>query len=566
MLDNCEHLLLGCAQLAEALLRACPGLRVLATSREPLRVGAEVIWRVPPLTLPGDATQPLAELARSEAVRLFIERAEAIRPSFAVTAANGAAVAEICRRLDGIPLAIELAAARVGALTPEQIARHLSERFRLLTAGSRTALPRHRTLRALFDWSHDLLSKQAQVVFRRLAVFAGGWTLEAAEAVCGDTEDAVLDLLTDLVDKSLALAVESAGEARFVLLETIREYALERLIASGDASAVGRRHASWYLSLAVTAKPSLMSDENLRAWLACLDQERDNLRAALRWLRESRDVEGALRLVGALWLFWQVHDDLAEGRAEIEAVLALPGVSTYPAASAEARQGAGQIALGLGDLPTARSHLEWVVDYHRGTADRGGLGWALVWLGGVARHQGDFPRAASALQEALAVGRDVADPRVTGWALYGLGITSRLQGKPIGARPLLEESVAVFRRAGWTEQVTAQVIGSLGSVAEDLGDDAEAAARFREALGVLGPAEDRLEIAGAPRKIRQFGDEGEPAGPGPPPHRRRRPTARGDRLTRSAHHARALRPGRWIWPGRSSRWTMPTPSWQRAGR
>lgn len=274
--------------------------------------------------------------------------------------ANGAALAEICRRLDGISLAIELAAARVGVLTPEQIARHLSERFRLLTAGSRTALPRHRTVRALFDWSHDLLSEQAQVVFRRLAVFAGGWTLEAAEAVCGDTEDGVLDLLTDLVDKSLVLAVESGGETRFALLETIREYAHERLTASGDASAVGRRHASWYLALAVTAKPSLMSDENLRAWLTCLDQERDNLRAALRWLRESRDVEGALRLVGALWLFWQVHDHLAEGRAEMEAVLALPGVSTYPAASAEARQGAGQgagqIALGLGDLPTARSH------------------------------------------------------------------------------------------------------------------------------------------------------------------------------------------------------------------
>jgi tetratricopeptide (TPR) repeat protein len=372
----------------------------------------------------------------------------------------------------------------------------LSERFRLLTAGSRTAFPRHRTLRALFDWSHDLLSEQAQVVFRRLAVFAGGWTLEAAEAVCGDTEDAVLDLLTDLVDKSLALAVESAGEARFVLLETIREYALERLAASGDASVVGRRHASWYLSLAVTAKPSLMSDENLRAWLTCLDQERDNLRAALRWLRESRDVEGALRLVGALWLFWQVRDDLAEGRAEIDAVLALPGASTYPAALAEARQGAGQIALSLGDLPTARSHLEWVVDYHRGSADHGGLGWALVWLGAVARHQGEFPRAASALHEALAVGRDVADRRVTGWALYGLGITTRLQGNPIGARPLLEESLAVFRRAGWTEHVTAQVIGSLGSVAEDLGDDAEAAARFREALRVLGSAEDRHEIAG----------------------------------------------------------------------
>ena len=241
VLDNCEHVLPSCASIAEALLQACPRLRILVTSREALRVGPEVVRQVPSLTLPESDAPPSTLLAQSEAVRLFIERAAAVRSGFALTTVNAVAVAEICRGLDGIPLAIELAAARVSALTPQQIVRLLSDRFSLLTAGRRTALPRHQTLRALIDWSYDYLSPSERTFFSRLSVFMSGFTLEAATAVCADSSDArtdVLELLVGLVDKSMLLVEERDGEARYRLLETVREYARERLASSGEADQV----------------------------------------------------------------------------------------------------------------------------------------------------------------------------------------------------------------------------------------------------------------------------------------------------------------------------------------
>ena len=295
VVDNCEHLVEACARLAEALLQACPGLRILATSRELLGVAGETARRVPSLRLPDPSRlrrPPPAEALRGyEAVRLFVDRAQAVQSSFRLTEQNAPAVARICAQLDGIPLAIELAAGRLPALSAEQLAARLEDRFRLLTGGSRTALPRHQTLRAAVDWSHALLREPERVVFRRLAVFAGGWTLEAAEAVCagGAIEaPAVVDLLTQLVAKSLVLAEEHGGAVRYRLLETLRQYAHGQLDDAGEGPGVRARHLTWYLALAERAAPELRGPQQV-AWLDRLEAELDNVRVLLDWsTREGR--------------------------------------------------------------------------------------------------------------------------------------------------------------------------------------------------------------------------------------------------------------------------------------
>jgi predicted ATPase len=321
VLDNCEHLLDACARLAHALLRACPHLGLLCTSREPLGIAGETVWRVPSLPVPaaagpaGGAALPAGgpgaeDLTRYAAVRLFRDRAAAAQPGFAVTAKNATAVAQLCVRLDGLPLALELAAARVRVLPPPQLLARLEDRFRLLTGGSRTALERHQTLQAAVDWSYDLLTDAERTLFARLAVFAGGWTLEAAEAVgAGDGLAAgeVLDVLTRPVDKSLALAeAQPDGTARYRLLETLRQYARQRLAAAAAAARCYERHAAHYLALAEDAGPRTAgaSDPEAHAQLARLEAEFDNLRAALRWWAAWGDAGPGLRLTGALTQFW----------------------------------------------------------------------------------------------------------------------------------------------------------------------------------------------------------------------------------------------------------------------
>lgn len=366
VLDNCEHLLLSCAQVAEALLRACPHLTILATSREPLRIGAEVIWRVPPLPFPPAINSETESngVEGYEAVRLFVERASAARPGFALTTGNAEAVAEICRRLDGIPLAIELAAARVAALPPEHIARHMNDRFHLLTTGSRTTLPRHQTLRALFDWSYDLLSETERILFRRLAVFAGGLTLPAAQAVCETVEQAtnapvcreeVLDLLLGLVDKSLVLVEERDGEMRFRLLETPREYAREKLDASGAAAAVQAAHAAYFATWAGGPDPQpieTVMQRQVALPLATAAGEMDNLRAALGYFLDQGSAEVGLGLAARIYHLWFLHGPRTEGRAWLRRLLALPdyGQDTSRAAAFFA---VGWLALFQGDLTEA---------------------------------------------------------------------------------------------------------------------------------------------------------------------------------------------------------------------
>jgi predicted ATPase len=323
VLDNCEHLVTACAELAAALLTGCPELRILATSREALGLVGEVAWPVPPLSLPDElpanGRPSVAVVSRSEAVQLFVARAQERQPGFALTAENAGAVVRVVRRLDGLPLALELAAARLGALTVAQVAQRLDDRFRLLTGGSRAALPRQQTLRATLDWSHDLLCEEERAVLRRAAVFAGGWTLEAAEAVCAAdavAPEAVLDLLAGLVAKSLVQATTRSGAARYGLLETVRAYAWEHLKASREAEATARTHAAYYLALAEAAETSPTRSEQM----AGLEREVDNLRAALAWALARRDqpagapdrVEVGRRLEAALARYRHMHGHLSD--------------------------------------------------------------------------------------------------------------------------------------------------------------------------------------------------------------------------------------------------------------
>jgi predicted ATPase len=321
VVDNCEHLVGACASLAETLLRRCPELRILATSREAFGVPGEALFFVPPLSLPDPRRLPAVDgLLSYEAAGLFVERVRAVRHGFSLDEKNALAVARICYRLDGIPLAIELAAAKARVLSVEQISSRLDESFALLTGHDRTAIAHHRTLRATMEWSYELLSESERTLLRRLSVFAGGWTLEAAEEVCGGeglgearvSNPPVLDLLTQLVDKSLVLVSQQDGDARYRLLETVRQYASEKLDGSGEAEKLRGRHAAWFLALAERAEPHLKGRRQLE-WLGRLETEHENLRSAMRWLIDEGEVETAVRLAWALWLFWYLHGHQGEG-------------------------------------------------------------------------------------------------------------------------------------------------------------------------------------------------------------------------------------------------------------
>jgi predicted ATPase len=357
VVDNCEHLVDAAARLADMLLDSCSRLRVLATSREALGIVGEMNWPVQSLSLPDPRKQPTVdELERYESVRLFMERARYRNPAFILSPQNAQAVVEICIRLDGIPLAIELAAARVG-LPVEQIVARLDDSLRLLTAGSRTATPRQQTLRGTMDWSYELLSEREQLLFARLSVFAGGWTLEAVELVgVGDgiEEGDVLDLLLRLVDKSLVVA-EATGEGgvRYRLLEPVRQYALQKQEESGEAEEVRSRHAEFFLALAEDAEPRLRGAEDVE-WLERLEREHDNLRVALSWALERGEVELALRLAGALWTFWQAHGHLGEGRKWLEEALAEDDRASV-AARAKALEGVCWMAIDWRELDRAEA-------------------------------------------------------------------------------------------------------------------------------------------------------------------------------------------------------------------
>jgi predicted ATPase/DNA-binding CsgD family transcriptional regulator len=536
VLDNCEHLIDACAALTDALLHACPNLKVLATSREALGVGGERSWLVPSLSLPDpDRLPPLEELGRYEAVRLFLERAVAVAARFELSEENTSAVVWLCERLEGMPLAIELAAARVKVLSAQQIATRLEDSFRLLATECRTALPRQRTLRATIDWSHELLSEREKVLFRRLSVFVGGWTLEATEEVCAGEEiekDEVLDLLTHLVDKSLVLVAEQQqqdhGEARCRLLETVRQYGRERLEESGEAEQLRERHASYYLALAERAEAHLKGRRQA-AWLERLEKEHDNLRAAMRWLMEMGELESAARLAWALWLFWWYHGHHAEGRRFADEILAkaddLPldlrakafwtrGIMSYGLESIERMKhyfedgaalfrrvgdrfglaitlsGVGVAALQQGDMERANALFEESLKLLREVGNKWGISNVLANLGMASLGRNDHERAGRHFEEALAISREIGD-RLSGYvSLYNLALSARARGDHERAAQLYVEGLRLAREMSDKANAAYCLEGLAGLIGER--GEPERAAR------VFGASEALLEAVGAP--------------------------------------------------------------------
>jgi predicted ATPase/DNA-binding SARP family transcriptional activator len=473
VLDNCEHLVEACAELAEALLRGCPRLALIATSREALGVASETAWLVPPL-------------ATAEAEQLFVERAQAVLPVFARDASNEAAVREICRRLDGLPLAIELAAARVRVLTPAQIAERLDQAFRLLTTGSRTALPRHRTLRATMEWSFALLGPREQVLLPRLAVFAGSFTLDAAEAVCaGDSLEAedILDGVATLVDKSLVVMEADDGAARYRLLETVRQYALEHFAGAAEREGVEQRFAGHYLGVLEAAAPNLVGGSNDPRLLARLVSDHDNLRAAAVWAIADRGgAELALRFVGALFWFLYAMGLFREARELTDRALALATGTEAPLARGRALVTSALTALAQGEYVRSRADFEAALPLLREAGDTPGTAAALAMYGAAWLLDGDITGAVPILDEALALTAEWPDHDIArifarfyrGWAAYTQGQID-----------LADSLFAPCRRAGHDHRLPttyAHTTAALAYVAFARGQSEEACRLLAEAL------------------------------------------------------------------------------------
>lgn len=483
VLDNCEHLIDACAHLSETLLGSCRGLRILATSRQALGIAGEMVWPVPPLSVP-DPGRPatVEEVASSEAALLFSDRARHRRPDFALGPENARAVAEICRRLDGMPLAVELAAARAGVLGVGEVAERLKDALGLLTGGSRTAAPRQRTLRATLRWSHDLLDAPERRLFARLSVFAGGWTLEAAEAVgrAGEGDDGVLEGLSGLVDKSLVAAeAAGAGAVRYGMLEPVRQYARERLEASDEADAALGRHAEYFLEQAEAARSGMFGPRQQR-WLDRLEREHDNLRAALGWLLERRDGR-CLRLGVALSRFWYTRGYLGEGRRWLEEGLARAGPAVPAPALAEALGEAGWLAEAQGDYARARAALEAGLDVYRAVGHERGIATCLRYLGSVAWSLGEYGEALGLLEESLDLLRRSGTDADVLRVLTSLGILAVSQDGPADAEARFEEALSLARKIG-DVRGAAVSLNNLGHVSLLRGDAGRATAAFEEAL------------------------------------------------------------------------------------
>lgn len=495
VLDNFEHLATAALLVAD-LLATCPALHLLVTSRVAVHVRGEHQLPVPPLTLPDPAQPPTAEaLGQVAAVALFVQRARAVVPDFALTPDNAADVATICQRLDGLPLAIELAAARTLLLPPPALLEQLAHPLHVLTGGARDLPERQQTMRRTLAWSYDLLSEAEQALFRRLAVFVDGCTTEAATAVCqgGVVAGGVMDGLVSLVDKNLLRRGEgAAGEPRVGMLETLREYGREQLAASGEFAATERAHADYYLRLAEEEVSALARSEQ-RAWLAHLEREHDNFRAVLRWAMEREKTERGLRLATALWRFWYMRGYLSEGRAWLEGLLAQPRV-VAPDVRARALGGADSLAFQQGDLARAAVLGEESLAIERRLGNTSGISQALNSLGNVRREQGDLRRAVVLYEESLALDRDVANTRGIAAILNNLGTTARLQGDLARAATLHAESLAIKRDTG-DQHGIAYTLENLGTVAYEQGDLERAATLLAESLALRRELGDQHGIA-----------------------------------------------------------------------
>jgi non-specific serine/threonine protein kinase len=503
VLDNCEHLVSACAEITQRLLTFCPELRILATSREPLRINGETVRGVSPLSVPDLATLATpSQVVESEAVRLFIERAKAISPGFGLTEANAQTIGFICRQLDGIPLAIELAAARANVLAVDQIAARIDDRFRLLTVGRRAAPARHHTLRATVDWSYDLLSEPEQRVFERMAVFAGGCSLEAAEAVCGGQgveREQVLDLLTQIVDKSLLIAQSSAdGEQRYRLLETLRQYALDRLVALQQLDGVRKLHAQYYVQLAETAHATLRSSRQERTGrderrgLNLLEREHDNLRAALNWALEAGEIELGLRIGGSMSGFWIYRGHVTD--AEHQLARLLPHAVTDSPASLQVTYSAGFLAMHSDRFAEGRALFEPLVERAEKAGNWGLQAGALTHLAFILRHDGDIEQARSLGTLALQIRREHGDKRGMAIGYEGLALIAVAEGDHAMALHLLDEAVAHGRAAGDTP-VVAQCLRRAAMSHLAQGNLESASASLRESMKLFRDVWDPDRLA-----------------------------------------------------------------------
>ena len=506
VLDNCEHLIEECAQLADVLLHAAPNLKILATSREALGIAGESTYPVRSLSLP-DTRHPLPEnLGQYDAVRLFIDRAVAVQPDFQITNQNAPAVAQVCVRLDGIPLAIELAAARVKGLSAEQIASRLDDRFRLLTGGSRTALPRQRTLQATIDWSYKLLAEEERALLRRLSVFVGGWTLEAAEQVCAGEDlgsHQVLELLLLLIDKSLIVPETDVSEARYPaggsfryhMLETVRQYAQERLDEAGESNHARDQHLAYFHALAEQARPHLRSAQQL-VWLHRLDAELDNIHAALGWAQDGGAVEMGLHLATDLQTFWVYRAYLREPSFALENLLAKPLPADQIQVLAKGHFVAGLLEFFLGNHDKAYAHAQESKRLYSqlGSTSMVGSAEARNLLIATDLNVANDPiQARKRFEENLKLFQEAGDPWGIAHTLYAIGLELRRSGDLTGSRIAYEQSLATFRACG-DHIRSAQQNAALAIIAFNEGRYAEARTRLEEVLSFYRQVRFNLEI------------------------------------------------------------------------
>jgi predicted ATPase len=498
LLDNFEHLMQAAPTVAEMLAMA-PHLKILVTSRAALHVYGEHEFPVPPLALPDSRSVPSVEiLSQCPAVALFVQRAVAAKPDFQLNRENAPAITEICARLDGLPLAIELAAARVKVLSPSSMLTRLASRLQLLTGGARDLPQRQQTLRAAMDWSHDLLNAAEQKLFRRLSVFVGGCNLEGVEAVCdtkGDLEMDLLDGMASMVDKSLVQQVEHAkGESRFVMLETIREYALDKLEASGEQHLTKRVHAAYCLVLAEEDSTG-QSDAAGAGWLDRCALEHDNFRAGLEWLTETGDAEWGLRLGTALFRFWEIREYLAEGRERLGRLLRLAGAAGPTKARTRALFAAGVLAGEQGDYAPADTLISESQDIARQLDDKTGVAVSLNALAVFARDRGDLAMAHTLFEESLVLWRELDDQTAIARALSNLANVLKLQRDYDRARSLYMECFTIFCGLGDRTGV-AWSLNYQGDVAREQGDSEVARILYEQGLAIFRELGDRWGIAG----------------------------------------------------------------------
>ncbi len=491
ILDNCEQIIESCAKLTENLLLTCPKLKVIATSREALNCIGEQTYRIPPLTLPDpDHKYTPEQLTQYESVRLFIERALAVNPNFRVTNENSTALAEVCLRLDGIPLAVELAATRTKILSVEKIYERLDDRFNLLTGGKRTALPRQQTLRALIDWSYDLLSENEKILWSRLSVFSGGWTLEAAEKVCSDetiSKNDILELLSQLAEKSVIIYDETKD--RYRILESLKQYGIEKLPAGNE---IFIKHLNYFLELSEKAKPELLG-ENTKFWMRVIEADHSNFISAIEWSVRNENSEKGIITVAALGRFWNITGQYSTGIRLIEIILESAG-SLNKSSKVNVLNWIGSFKSSQGDYEQAKKYYEEILIIRKETGDKSGIAGSIHNLGNVALSQGDYEKAKKYYEESMAIYKEIGDKKGIATPILSLGNISLNQGDYEKAKMYYEESLAIKKEIGNKDGI-ARSINNLGNLAYYQGDYEQAKKYYKESLHICNEIGNKNGIA-----------------------------------------------------------------------